>query len=523
MTVARPALSCALVAAVLLCFGPARAEEATPEAQAAALQKRYESLVPYSDFASFSQRMAAIRGLGALSTDLGRKHLLEIARRAKSIDDRIVAIVTLGPGLDAESAKALSGLVERKDDPLLVQALSDAYSLATSEEALAWLAGPGLQVTDPGVLLAAVDAQYLHADERARERLLEIFETSQGKERRIHLAHAALRAIGSIASRKDRTFLLRGPSYEDWRLRLAAADVMGLQKPIDLNIRNALKQLLHDEKSVVREAAALSTGRARIVELTDDLADLLQDAHLKTRRVALEALERMHHKNLGWDPEDWRRWWKTLAHEPERPLQQPSTSSASYYGVQVYSDRVLFIVDLSGSMAFPWGKDVEKTRIGVARAQLRKVLQDLDPDTLFNVIVFSDKVKAWRKGETLATRESVAAALTWIDKTFDKPEGGTFMHDALETAFAENPEVDTIFLLTDGLATDGEPIVPEAILASVNRWNRFRRVVVNTFALTLEDLDPDGLNKGNLVEIKRFMRRLAMLTGGECTVVSRLP
>ena len=215
----------------------------------------------------------------------------------------------------------------------------------------------------------------------------------------------------------------------------------------------------------------------------------------------------------------------------EGPLPKSSSSVPTYYGVNVHSDRLLFIVDLSGSMAFPWGRD--DTRIAVARDELKKVLTNLAPEkngaalegpaTLFNVIVFSDQVSSWRKGEAVATRKNVAEALEWVTKTFEQPTGGTYMHAALEKAFAENPNVDTIFLLTDGLATDGEPIVPEAILASLNVWNRYRRVVIHTIALTLEELDPRGVPKRNLDEIKKFMRQIANLTHGECKIVTRPP
>ena len=83
--------------------------------------------------------------------------------------------------------------------------------------------------------------------------------------------------------------------------------------------------------------------------------------------------------------------------------------------------------------------------------------------------------------------------------------------------------MDTVFLLTDGLASDGEPIVPEAILASVSGWNRYRRVTINTFALTLEEESEHGTTGLDLTAIKRFMRQLAEATGGTCTVVTKAP
>lgn len=503
----------------------ASAEENGPTARADALHETYEKFLNHTDFTSFSRRMEAIRTLGTLEGPEARKHLLAIARTAKTIDDRVVAFTALGPKLDVAEAKALAGVASRKRDPLLTQALAQAFILASDEDVLTWLATDAFEIKAPSVLQAVLDAQSIHADPRARERLHAVFEKQREKRRGMALAYAALRAIGIIADPRDRTFLLRLPSNRfDWRLRLAGAETIARQKPVDINVRGAIVQYLNDDHALVNEAAAEGIGRAGIVELTDNLADLLRDDYLRTRQVAHAALREMHRKDLGWDPDTWKRWWKSRADVPKDIQQEPSSSTTTYYGVKVRSDRLLFIIDLSGSMAFPWGEPTAKTRIGVARRQLEKVIGDLDEKTLFNVIVFSDKVQPWRKnGEVLASEEAKADALAWIAKRFEKPQGGTFMHAALETAFEQNPNIDTIFLLTDGLATDGEPIVPEAILASVNRWNRFRRVVVHTFALTLEDLQPDGLQKTNLEQIKRFMRRLANLTGGECRIITKPP
>ena len=524
-------LACALLIVVAVFLVPAGASEADDAAdrakartEADALQARYASNVRFTDFASFSKRMDAVRGLGKLDTPRARTHLLRIARAAKGIDDRIVAFTALGPKLDVAEARALADMVSRRRDPLLTQALTQAYILAAGDEVLTWLATTALLIKEPAVLQAVIDAQSIHGDVRARPGLRAIFEAHKDRERTVILAHGALRAIGTIGHADDLSFLIRVAALDDWRLRLACAETIARQKTMETLVRATVVKLLHDDHPVVTEAAAESAGRASMVELTDNLADRLKDEHVRTRAVAHEALVEMHGHDLGWDPDDWKRWWKVREGLPEDIQRAPSSSVTSYYGVTAHSDRLLFIIDLSGSMAFPWGAEVDKTRIGVAKRQLTKAIEGLHEKTLFNVIVFSDDVKSWRKsGEVIASTAAKASALKWVDKMFEKPQGGTFMHAALETAFSQNPKVDTIFLLTDGLATDGEPIVPEAILASVNRWNRFRRVVLHTFALTLEDLQSDGLHKDNLVEIKRFMKRLATLTGGECRVITKPP
>ena len=81
--------------------------------------------------------------------------------------------------------------------------------------------------------------------------------------------------------------------------------------------------------------------------------------------------------------------------------------------------------------------------------------------------------------------------------------GGTALHDAIVKAF-DDPDVDTIFLLTDGQPTDGKIVEPEDILAHVRKLNRLRQVVIHVVAV---DFSGD------------FLRSLAEQNGGTYTEV----
>jgi HEAT repeat protein len=516
-----------MIALVLLAPPVVSAEGET--AEVATLAARYDDLLAYRDFLSFSQRMQVIRDLGKIPTPEAKAVLTRIFRKAELVDDKVVALISIGPQLDAGGAARMGALVARRAGPILVQSLGECYALLEDEAALTWLATAALRDKRRSTVEAALHAQYVHADPRATPRILELYAEHAPKREGMAIAYAAVRALGSIGGADARRFLLRAVGHADPRIRLAAADVMARQ-PLDVNIQGALRQLLADDDPVVKRATARSVGEFRIAEVVPEVIEHLRDDLARTRAVAHEALCGISGKDLGFDPADWLRWWKHRD-TTEGPLPKGSSSATTYYGLQMHSDRLLFIVDLSGSMAFPWGKD--DTRIGVARKELERVLKGLapapgapprqGPPPLFNLITFSDKVRAWRTGEAKASAGTVASAVEWVTKVFAEPTGGTFMHAALERAFAENPHIDTIFLLTDGLATDGEPIVPEAMLASVNVWNRYRRVVIHTIALTLEDLDPRGVHETNLGEIKKFMKRVAAATGGESKIVTQPP
>ncbi|MFT4515858.1 MAG: Mg-chelatase subunit ChlD, partial [Planctomycetota bacterium] len=67
-------------------------------------------------------------------------------------------------------------------------------------------------------------------------------------------------------------------------------------------------------------------------------------------------------------------------------------------------------------------------------------------------------------------------------------------------AAMEDPEVDTIYLLTDGVPTQGEVVDAEEILEAVMRENRTRQVIIHCISV--------GMKSTLLMD-------LAALTGGQ--------
>ena len=60
--------------------------------------------------------------------------------------------------------------------------------------------------------------------------------------------------------------------------------------------------------------------------------------------------------------------------------------------------------------------------------------------------------------------------------------GGTNLYGALRHAFTD-PDVDTIFVLSDGEPSVGDVIDPFEIRMHVKRWNAERDIVVNSIAV----------------------------------------
>ena len=67
-----------------------------------------------------------------------------------------------------------------------------------------------------------------------------------------------------------------------------------------------------------------------------------------------------------------------------------------------------------------------------------------------------------------------------------------------------DPDVDTIYLLSDGSPTVGEQSIPEIITYKLDQWNRNRRVIINCIGFF-----PGQAQNQNKAEARTFLRNLA--------------
>jgi len=196
-----------------------------------------------------------------------------------------------------------------------------------------------------------------------------------------------------------------------------------------------------------------------------------------------------------------------------------------FFKIDVQSDRVLFILDFSGSMALAAklkqaGTGVLSAAAGTTKAQLvvsemRKMIMALPDNTVFNIIVFNDKVRIWRaqRMRPALVRLNDDARDDLLANFLDSlhPRGLTNLHAALDRAFDFGGRglfdkhyqagFDTIYILSDGAPTTGKVTDTDEILRLVNEVNRLRRITIN--AITF----------GNTNQM-RFLGKLAKQNGG---------
>jgi hypothetical protein len=234
----------------------------------------------------------------------------------------------------------------------------------------------------------------------------------------------------------------------------------------------------------------------------------------------------------------WAGWWRDhgaawLAGARKKrydAVKGKGRGGAEFYGIATRSNRIVFVLDRSGSMKEPvphrgpiTGPGADRvpgrTKLEVAKNQLARTIRSLAIDVRFAVVFYSGDVHVWEKPPTLlpATPENKKAAVDWFTKL--EPEGSTLIFDALHRALryasvgrgGKSPTdvagADTIFLLSDGAPTvpDGMGLLTgtalEAAVAEFLERNRPYRCVVHTIGI-------------GPAHNRALMQRLAKATGG---------
>jgi hypothetical protein len=236
----------------------------------------------------------------------------------------------------------------------------------------------------------------------------------------------------------------------------------------------------------------------------------------------------------------WEGWWAKASadfrgprdpdhKEPPKDEGPPGErglatgDGVSFYGIETKSERLLFILDFSGSMNFAGSSvDTTKKKIDVLYAEMKKTITGLPDGSKFNMIGFSSDVRVWKKGPAVRDAKVAKEAIEWIEK--QKVVGSTNIYDAMETGFtrlmgvglandkAYEPAYDTIFFMTDGTPTSGKVLKTDLIRADVKRWNEAKRVRIHVVGMggkakgggAADDIDRD------------FLKKLAEDNQGEC-------
>tara|TARA_R110002072_G_scaffold125307_5_gene261162 strand:- start:5242 stop:7113 length:1872 start_codon:yes stop_codon:yes gene_type:complete len=371
-----------------------------------------------------------------------------------------------------------------------------------------------LRDADPDIVVRALEILGASNDPQWTEPISKLLRSKDDA-----ILRDAILAMGRLSKADemwvDQLFALADDKNPVARMGAAAA-LLELRSAQAVDI---LHSLLADEDWRVRSEALQQVGNLRREISIPVLIERLDAESGRIGHDVATVLRLMTGEDHGRTGRRWNQWWNdqgqdyrlpsyedALALDKERSSRrQDNKSQASFYGLEIVSDRIMFIIDQSGSMAAPAGRNRSRgagggpTRLDVATKEFGRALAALADGIEFNVIFFETGVKAWKK-ELLNLDEDVRAEATeYAGET--SPAGGTNVYGALLEAY-EDERIDTIYLLTDGGPSAGEITDTNEIRRRILRLNRTRRVVIHCISIGTPS---------------PFLRELARENGGSYT------
>jgi hypothetical protein len=316
---------------------------------------------------------------------------------------------------------------------------------------------------------------------------------------------AALQAAHAIDPLEARELVVEWLEEKDATLRCAALVAVGTwpeQECLTLS-----KRMLDDPDPRVRVVAIenlqAQQSRAAVLALVRRM-EIEERGRLKWGIQAY--LRAVSGEDFGFDAEKWRAWAGTIEGRLATGkggvrLAPISQTNVSFAGMSLVSDRVCFLIDFSGST---WQTKVgEKTRKQVLDVKLRAALEALPPGTAFNVMPYTNEPIPWEKRLQSSDKGSVKRALDFFERCSRSGRGN--FYDAALLAL-EDPQVDTILVLTDGVPTGGHRWNLELMVELLVERNRFRKVAFDSILVDA----PWGK--------RRLWADLARRTGGRSAV-----
>jgi hypothetical protein len=301
---------------------------------------------------------------------------------------------------------------------------------------------------------------------------------------------------------------------------------------------------LADKEVVVRRAAVAALVAIDDPRAVKPMIDALNGSGGLLADELDAALFTFTGKTFEGDGRIWLRWWEAegaawLAKAEKARFareERKAGGGSSFYGIETKSERIVFVLDRSGSMKEPAGKASQKpkgpvtgggkgdeppvtgdTKIEVAKNQLMRSIDALAPAVVFNVVFYGTDVQVWKPPPQLLPARPFEkdAAKKWFAAI--GPDGSTNLFGALRKALEYAASdgkgggaADTIFLLSDGAPTAARGEMKrediERELEAFLEANRSARCIVHTI----------GIGPDHSVDL---MDRIARLTGGRYIAV----
>ncbi len=286
-------------------------------------------------------------------------------------------------------------------------------------------------------------------------------------------------------------------------LQTTANLVPGLQddlKTMRDKLATAQAQLAQQQRTMDETSKTLAGVRSARTILERDLAardqELAALRPLKERLAASEvkvsALEKLLAER-GREATSANQSMEALKEEKKiwqtEAMRARAAMENRFAGITLTGRRVIFLVDMSGSMDLIDEKNAAPGKWAEVAATVGKVMRSLPELQKYQVIVFSDKPRfllgngaTWLDYKGPASAAEVEQALL-----VTKPKGGTNMYEAFQAAFRFRAAgLDTVYLMSDGLPNMGEG-VPEDVARNLTESQVSERLAKHIRKVMLND------------------------------------
>jgi len=301
-------------------------------------------------------------------------------------------------------------------------------------------------------------------------------------------------ALNSMGSDEARSEIIKSvDKAADYRMRIILIEVC--ERFSGDEVSRALVGCIDDRNEKVAISAARALGNKGSLDAIEPLIAQMEKMAKKKKdgeRLYSDirrALEKITGQRDLIEAQDWRNWYNANKDKivPGAPGADGRSETArpvigdaktvSFFGLEIDSRRIIFVIDVSGSMEIPdpppenwvpdsdlgkgkgttikeddptlkkkkqkeqekmkdpsvWGE--KRKRIVRTKNELIRVLKVLQGSVKFNIIAFSDEIRSFNKSLQKATASTKSKAVKWVEKL--SASGLTFTDDALREAFKD--------------------------------------------------------------------------------------
>jgi HEAT repeat protein len=377
--------------------------------------------------------------------------------------------------------------------PILIDHLGRVESEAATDLLLEML-----EHEDPNLAVRAVEALASRREEAAEKPLWKLLKSPDPT-----LKRAAIVALGNLMGGNDKWVRRLFDLSEDKDPVARMGATVALAELRTQPAVERLHALLADGDRRVRIEAVQQVGNLRRKDSIPELIERLLDERGRIAKDIVSVLRLVTGLDNGTSHARWNAWWNgenerfevppyeeaLAAEQARRERREENVTLSSFYGLNVVSDRVCFVLDHSGSMTAKareepgrtsTGEGSGPTRIDVAKRELSKALQHYPEGDLFNVVFFESTVRSWSEELVEMKEKPREEALAFVQSK--RAGGGTNVHGALLEAFSDE-RIDTIYLLTDGGPSAGAITDPARLRTEIARLNAVRKVQINCISV----------------------------------------